>query len=62
MRTMSRSYVLMKPGQLPWKARIEFDAESKEAVTNVVEDIQKLAKEFGVEEFLEVELKELEPE
>ncbi|MBC8469220.1 MAG: hypothetical protein H8D56_07085 [Planctomycetes bacterium] len=59
--THMRSCVLTRPGQLPMKAHIEFDAESKEAATNIVEDIQKLAKEFGVEHLLEVELKEMEP-
>ena len=53
---------LTNPGQLPVKLHIEFDQESKDVATNIVEGIQKAAKEFGVEQFVEIERKEMDPE
>jgi len=54
--------IVERPGLLPMKLHIEFDRESKEQATYIVEGMQKAAKEFGIEQFVEIELKESEPE
>ena len=46
------------PGSLPIKFNIEFDKESQDLASRISKEIKKAAKKFGVEKFIEIELKE----
>jgi len=54
-------HFIRRPTWLPFKIDIEFDHESKDLAEKIIEGGQKIAQELGVEQFVEIELKESEP-
>jgi len=52
---------IARPGCCPFKLTIKFDHESKDLATKMAEATKKAAAELGVEQFVEIELKESEP-
>ncbi len=50
-----------KAGSLPAKYEIEYDAESKDLAFRANEVLKETAKKYGITQFLEIELREFDP-